>query len=135
MAAVGNRPIEQIFYFVCETTLLTAGGALLGYAYAAAANLPARQCAKAWVVWIVAESVILSLGSLLTDKHSTLMFIKAALFTFTSIIGIDEMRKRGLMGDRMLTVILVIRSLIILGLLTNAAITARRQTASSSSFP
>ena len=134
MAAVGNRPIEQIFYFVRETTLLTAGG-LLGYAYAAAANLPARQCAKAWVVWIVAESVILSLGSLLTDKHSTLMFIKAALFTFTSIIGIDEMRKRGLMGDRMLTVILVIRCLIILGFLTNAAITARRQAASSSSFP
>ena len=46
-------------------------------------------------------------------------------------IGIDEMRKRGLMGDRMLTVILVLRSLVILGLLTNAAVTARRQAAAS----
>lgn len=129
MVAVENRPIEQIFHFVFEKTLLTAGGALFGYAYAAAANLPASQSAKAWAVWMVAESIILSLGSLLTEKHSTLMVIKAAFFTCTSIIGIDEMRKRGLMGDRMLTVILVVRGLIILGLLTNAAVTARRQAA------
>ena len=63
MAAVGSRPIEQVFHFVCEKTFIAAGGALLGYVYAAAANLPARQTAKAWAVWMVAESVVLSLGS------------------------------------------------------------------------
>lgn len=127
-------PVGQRLYDECKTSLFYAplmisGGALFGYVYAALADLPAHQAAKAWAVWSVAELIILSLGSALAETDANRMLIKATLFTFTTVIGINELRRQKLMGDRLMSAAILMRALIIFALLTSAAVSMRRSKA------
>lgn len=126
MTPIGDKLFDEFKNSLFHAPLLLAAGALFGATYAAFANLPVHQSAKAWAIWIVAENTLLNLGSALAKSHEKLMLIKATLFTLTSFLAIEEMRGRKLLGDRMMAVMIIIRSFIIVGLLTNAAVSARR---------
>lgn len=104
-----------------------AGSAFLGYVSAKLSDLPTYQVAKAWAVWGAAEYTLISLGDFLKVSHAKRLMFKATLFTATSIIGLHELRKRQLIGDRLIMVILIIRSLIIFGLITRAIIAHKHE--------
>lgn len=127
MLAIEERLFEEFQNSLYTAPLLIPGGAIFGYFYSLVANLPAGQSAKAWAIWVVAEHSILSVGSAFGETRAKQLFIKAILFTTTTIMGIEQMRQRKLIGDGMVVAMLMIRGLIVLGLLTNAAISARRK--------
>lgn len=126
MKSIGERLYQEAASSAFYTPFVLAGGAFIGYAYATMAGLPASQVARAWAIWVTAEYVITSFGSAFADTQAKLLFIKATLFTLTGSIGIEELRKQKVLGDRMMVTLILIRALTVLGLLTGAAVAIRR---------
>src|SRR5438105_7887277 len=101
MTSLGVRLTDGLYNSLLYP-LLAGGGALIGYAYATLAQLPASQVAKAWAVWLAAETVILTLGSAFSKTEAGRSMIRGTLLTTTGIIAFWELRRRELVGDKML---------------------------------
>jgi hypothetical protein len=97
------------------------GGALIGYIYGKLADLPADQVAKAWAIWNVAEVALTTLSATFTENKTAQALIRATILTLTTAIGIQELQKRGLVGENMVILLIAIRALGILGILARAA--------------
>jgi hypothetical protein len=76
---------------------------LMGCVYAKFANLPVQTSMKAWFIWEAAERIFISLASTLTARPSKQSLILASVKIISLTIGLIEMQKRGLIGERMIT--------------------------------
>lgn len=118
MASFRLRVCGGLIGAAIMTPIASGAGALAGYIYAKLADLPAGRAAQACAVWLAVENALMTLAAAISEKPSTQVLIKIAVFTITSIIGIQELQKRGILGDKMVTFLIVLRALAILGFLT-----------------
>src|ERR1700760_1758805 len=96
------------------TSFTALMGAGFGYVYGKLANLPAGQVAKAYAIWSVAEYALCAVGESFTENKVGKSVIGFTISTLTTAVAITELRKRGLMGDKMMifTIILQVLSAI-----------------------
>jgi len=135
MTSIEKRINDELYHSAPSFPLIIAGGAFFGYAYATFAHLPAPQAAQAWAVWISAESILLSLGEILGTTEANRTMIKTVFFTFSSLIGIEELRKRGVMGDKVWQASVILRTIIIFGMLLKAVTSQRLQRNQTAKIP
>lgn len=122
MATIQRRIFEGIKETVVYTPLCAGAAALLGYTYARLTDLPPQQAAKAWAIWSAVEYPILTIGSAFGKTEGSQKMIKATLLTATSIIGIQELRNHGLIGNWMTIALIFIRTFLVLSCITSAQI-------------
>lgn len=99
-------------------------GAIVGFVYGKLANLPASQTTKAYGIWYAAEGAISNFASAFTNKPSHQLLIRATVIALSGTFGIQELRKRGLMGDKMMAFSCVMRVMGVAALLTFSALTS-----------
>jgi hypothetical protein len=120
MTSIEKRLFDELSHRLPSVPFVAAAGALFGYAYAAASQLPAQQAAQAWAVWIAAEFALLSLGNVLGSTESSQTTIRATFLSISGYIGIDELNRRGLIRERMKMAIIILRVVLIAGLFIKA---------------
>lgn len=87
---------------VPEVLASAIGGGFFGYAYGRLADLPAYRVAKAWAVWHAAQRAIISLTNFFIEKESSKALATTVISAITTTIGVNELRKRGFIGNKML---------------------------------
>lgn len=116
MVSIGTRFLNAATSTVFQTPKVAVTGALVGYIYGKLANLPAGQLAKAWAIWNVANLAIETFVDSIIEEQSrrggiTRAFVKLVLFNASTGIYIHELRKRGLLGDKMMFAMITIQAL------------------------
>lgn len=116
MVSIGTRFVTEMTTVVFQTPKFAVGGALLGYIYGKLANLPAVQCAKAWAILDVASNAILNFADAMIEAQShrgriAKAFVLSTIRVTSTAIGIHELRKRGLLGDKMMFAMIAIQAL------------------------
>ncbi len=111
MTSIGKKIMHEAVETVWKGGVVGACGAGLGYLYGQLADLPASQVAKAWAVWCVANVAIQSFINTWIDDLTTRLFAHTVSAVAVTTIGIQECRKRGLLGDKMMKFIIVTQSL------------------------
>ena len=102
MTSISTRLLEGIPYALVEGTIGIFGGAALGFAYAKLADLPAGQAARAYAVWHAAQAIIGNLAHFLfRDNPQAQVFSALTISTTSMVIGIRELEKRGLIGQKL----------------------------------
>ncbi len=120
MANFGARVCGGIVGITLMTPITGGVGALAGFVYAKFADLPVGQVAKAWAIWFAVQDAFMRLAVTFTENPSTQALIKAAIVTTSTIIGIEELQKRGVLGHIMAIVLVALNTLNILGFLATA---------------
>lgn len=110
MVTIGARLVGTVI----SNIVLAGYGALVGYVYAKLADLPAGPSAKAWAVLLVAENAMVQLATAITEHRDARAILRITAIVVTGTYGIQEMRKRGLMGDKMMYFIIGLKALAIL---------------------
>lgn len=77
-------------------------GGLVGYVYGKLADIPAVEAAKAYAIWDAAQSALATFVSSFTDNFTHKVLISCTISTIGTAVGIYELRRRGLMGDKMM---------------------------------
>lgn len=90
------------------------GGAFLGFTYAKFADLPVDQVVKAWAIWEAAEYALAAFVVNLTENRVGQRLLKASVHIIGTVVGIQELQKRNLMGRTALIVIVGIKALVVL---------------------
>lgn len=85
----------------------TALGALAGFTYAKLADLPANQAAKAWAVWFAAEGSLMMIASALIKGPVAKRFVMTAISGISTAVGIHELQKRNLIGQKMVIFLVI----------------------------
>jgi hypothetical protein len=120
MATIGERIKTEIISTLYTSPTAGCTGALLGYVYAKLANLPVAANTKAWAIWNVAERALLALPWMITEKPKARTLLSVTILIASTTIGIQEMRKRGLMGDKLMYLVIAFKALRILLILSSA---------------
>jgi hypothetical protein len=121
MVSIGQRILNGTIESIKNAPLQVIVGALWGYVYAKFADLPAGQSAKAWAIWIVAEQALLTFADQVIESKSIKATTVITINTTGTYLGITEMRKRGLMGDKMMIFMFVMYVLTTLNAFTDLA--------------
>jgi hypothetical protein len=114
MATIGERIKIGIMSTVGSSPFTGCAGAFFGFIYAKLANLPLAASTKAWAIWNVAERTLLILPWMITENRKARSLLSATILIASTTIGIQEMRKRGLMGDKLMHAVITIKALLIL---------------------
>jgi uncharacterized membrane protein len=117
MASFGVRLVNGIVGSAIAVPFVATGGALCGFIYAKLADLPAGQVAKAWAIWNAAESALMTMIATFTENKTTQAFIRATVLTISTIIGMNELQKRDLIGPKMTVFLIAIRALGVFGII------------------
>lgn len=98
----------------CTYQCLVVGaiGATGGYFYAKLADLPAGQVAKAFAIWYTAEAALITLVQAWIKDPTPQVAAYVLIHTATTAIGIHELRKRGLLGNKMIIALIACRSIV-----------------------
>lgn len=98
---IGRQCAWTAFQTTTSTVFNGLSGALTGFVYAKLANLPVAQATKAYTIWAAAEGAlnafITSFISDLTERY----IVGTIVGSIVTAAGIYEVRRRGLMGNKM----------------------------------
>ncbi len=86
--------------------------ALGGIVYAKLADLPVKQVAIAYAVWAAAEAALLNfVANVFKDYPRMSMFSQISITIGSTYIGISEIEKRGLIGNKLKIFLIVLQAL------------------------
>lgn len=111
MITFSERFMNGIEVAICQSPVVAVSAGLCGYIYATLANLPAIPVAKAAAIWMVAEQSILTVSrALITKNPARRAILQATILIGSTAIGIQELQKRGLIGNKMVIFLIIMRT-------------------------
>jgi hypothetical protein len=102
---------RQCAWTATSTVISGLAGALTGFVYAKLANLPVAQAAKAYTILAAADG---ALNDFITSSISDLTerrIVRTIVGSIVTAVGIYELRRRGLMGNKMTAFIVAMKVL------------------------
>jgi hypothetical protein len=121
MTSIPERFLRGTIESVYSAPFVAGGSALFGFVYAKLADLPASEVAKAWAIWGLAQNTLMTFSDNLIEHNVAKRLFQVTITSASTYIGIQECRKRGLMGDKMMIVLIAFQALMILSFLSNPA--------------
>ncbi len=79
-----------------------ASGALFGYVYSKLAHISTPQAVKAYAIFHAINNIIRSFANAWTNRVGTKCLFFGTQVIIANAIAIPELRKRGLMGDKLM---------------------------------
>lgn len=76
-------------------------GGLVGFIYSKLANKPVFQTTQAFAIWYAAEGALASFVAAFTNNESH-KFLIHTVVAIAGSVGITELRRRGILGDKMM---------------------------------
>jgi hypothetical protein len=117
MIKMEARIVNEITKTATQIAYSGLTGVLFGYVYGKLAALPASQIAKAGAIWSIVEKVIEIIACTFTENETSQAVIRTTVTTISTAVGIQELRKRGLLGDKMTILLIIYQALLILAYL------------------
>ncbi len=118
MTSFGVELTSGLIGITATSPLAATAGALFGYCYARLGNLPVKQVAIAWAVWFTVEHIFQTLITMKFDDESERSFFKGMALFATSVFGIQMLRNRSQLGDKMALVLVALRALTFFNLIS-----------------
>lgn len=101
MTTINDKIISGTFSAALSAPIGLIGGYLFGFVYAKLADLPADRAGKAYAVFGLALATISAFVTVLTSEMPNGKFFRSATVIIVGLVGIGELRRRGLMGDNL----------------------------------
>lgn len=126
MTSIGLRVMNGLSGALITSPFMAGSGALIGYIYSKFADLPVGQVCKAWAVWRIAETAVLTIAMNYTENYKYQGWIRVAILHASTFIGLRELIKRELIGPKMLIAVLILH-MVSIGILyiKNALLSAK----------
>ena len=120
MTSIGTRMLDATVTALKFSLPVATWGAAIGGVYAIIAGLPPSAVAKAGAIWAVAEGTLYFLAEAITEHRGAQALLRITAVVVPTTLGIQEMRKRNLLGDKMIYFIIGLQALAIVGILSDA---------------
>lgn len=104
---------------LAASPLIGVASGLCGFIYAKFKDLPPSKVALAFVVWHATEAFFLTITATFSENKEIKAFCRIAVLITSSVIGTNELKKQGLLGQKMLICAFTIRAIAILAIVNH----------------
>lgn len=106
MASIGATLKHGTLHTLMLTPSFAMGGAFFGYAYSKLADLPTSQAVKAYTVYAAVSVTLVRFLDYTIENKATRCVAIITASSFSTLVGIKELTRRGLISDNLKYILL-----------------------------